>query len=72
MDLKDDAVKGAIKKLSAGTDADAVIQELADQLTNKLLHAPFKNIKQTSNINLEQCRSCIPKSSTKPIKVNNS
>jgi glutamyl-tRNA reductase len=72
MNLKDDAVKGAIKKLSSGADADAVIQELADQLTNKLLHAPFKNIKQTPNINLEQCKSCIPKPSTKPIKANNS
>ena len=72
MDLKDDAVKGAMKKLSAGVDADAVIQELADQLTNKLLHAPFKNIKKTPGINLEQCKSCVPKPTTKPIKVNNS
>jgi glutamyl-tRNA reductase len=72
MTLKDDAVKGAIKKLSSGAEADAVIQELADQLTNKLLHTPFKNIKQTSHINLEQCKSCIPKPSIKPIKVSNS
>ena len=72
MDLKDYAVKGAIKKLSAGTEAEAVIQELADQLTNKLLHAPFQNIKKTPNINLDQCKSCVPKSITKPIKVTNS
>jgi glutamyl-tRNA reductase len=72
MGLKDDAVKGAMKKLSAGVDADAVIQELADQLTNKLLHAPFKNIKKTQGINLEQCKSCIPKPTIKPIMVNNS
>ena len=72
MNLKEDAVKGAIKKLSTGAEVDAVIQELADQLTNKLLHAPFKNIKQTSHINLEQCKSCIPKPITKPIEVNDS
>ena len=72
MNLKEDAVKGAIKKLSTGAEVDAVIQELADQLINKLLHAPFKNIKQTSHINLEQCKSCIPKPSIKPIKVSNS
>ena len=72
MNLKEDAVKGAIKKLSTGAEVDAVIQELADQLINKLLHAPFKNIKQTSHINLEQCKSCIPKPITKPIEVNNS
>ena len=72
MNLKEDAVKGAIKKLSAGAEADAVIQELADQLTNKLLHAPFKNIKETPSINLEQCKSCIPKPIIKSIKVDNS
>ena len=72
MNLKDDALKGAIKKLSSGTEVEAVLQELADQLTNKLLHAPFQNIKKTPNINLDQCQYCIPKPATKPIKVSNS
>ena len=70
--VKDDAVNSAIKKLDSGVDADAIIMELADQLTNKLLHAPFKNIKKTANINLLQCKACVPSKSKKTINISNS
>ena len=70
--VKDDAVNSAIKKLDSGVDADAIIMELADQLTNKLLHAPFQNIKKTANINLLQCKACVPSKSKKTINISNS
>ena len=70
--VKDDAVNSAMKKLDSGIDADAIIKELADQLTNKLLHAPFQNIKKTANINLVQCKDCVPSKSNKTINISNS
>jgi glutamyl-tRNA reductase len=36
----------ALKKLKNGGDAQTIITQLGDQLTNKLLHTPFSNIKQ--------------------------
>ncbi|WXT99706.1 MAG: Glutamyl-tRNA reductase [Catillopecten margaritatus gill symbiont] len=58
---KDDAVQSALKQLKKGDDITVVIQQLADQLTNKLLHAPFNNIKQANAQQLRQCKGCIPK-----------
>ncbi|HCU71941.1 MAG TPA: glutamyl-tRNA reductase, partial [Gammaproteobacteria bacterium] len=46
--IKEVAVEAALKKLKNGGDSVAIISQLADQLTNKLLHAPFSNIKQAS------------------------
>lgn len=59
--IKDTAVKSALKQLKKGDDALTVIQQLADQLTNKLLHTPFNNIKQVDAQQLNQCQGCIPK-----------
>lgn len=59
--MKDTAVKSALKKLKKGDNAATIIQQLADQLTNKLLHAPFNNIKQADVQQLNQCQGCIPK-----------
>ncbi len=59
--IKKLAVDNALKKLQKGHSAEAIIQELADQLTNKLLHAPFKNIKQASPNQLTECEACVPK-----------
>ncbi|AYQ56353.1 Glutamyl-tRNA reductase [Bathymodiolus thermophilus thioautotrophic gill symbiont] len=59
--MKGVAVESALKQLKKGNDAATVIQQLADQLTNKLLHAPFNNIKQTDAQQLSQCQGCIPK-----------
>ncbi len=70
--VKDDAINSAMKKLESGVDPDAIIKELADRLTSKLLHAPFQNIKKTANINLVQCKACVPSKSNKTINVSNS
>jgi glutamyl-tRNA reductase len=44
--IKKSAVEMALKKLKNGGDAQTIIVQLGDQLTNKLLHTPFSNIKQ--------------------------
>lgn len=59
--IKDKAVKVALKKLKNGGDSAAIITQLAEQLTNKLMHTPFGNIKQASAVQLEQCKGCVPK-----------
>ncbi|RUA06264.1 MAG: glutamyl-tRNA reductase [Gammaproteobacteria bacterium] len=59
---KEMSVKYALKQLSKGGDASVIIQKLADQLTNKLLHAPSNNIKQADASQLAKCQDCIPKS----------
>jgi glutamyl-tRNA reductase len=59
-DIKDVAVEAALKKLKKGGDSAAIITQLADQLTNKLLHTPFSNIKQVSEEQLTQCEGCVP------------
>ena len=58
--IKEDALTDAIKSLNNGGDSEQVIKKLADQLTNKILHTTFKNIKQTSHEELSQCEGCIP------------
>ena len=70
--VKDDAINSAMKKLDSGVDPDAIIKEMADRLTSKLLHAPFQNIKKTANINLVQCKACVPSKSKKTINISNS
>ncbi|CAB9540709.1 Glutamyl-tRNA reductase (EC 1.2.1.70) [uncultured Gammaproteobacteria bacterium] len=59
--MKGVAIESALKQLKKGNDAATVIRQLADQLTNKLLHAPFNNIKQTNAQQLNQCQNCVPK-----------
>ena len=58
--IKDELLEKAIKQLKNGADSEDIIRKLADQLANRLLHLPFKNIKQTSIENLSQCEGCIP------------
>jgi glutamyl-tRNA reductase len=58
--IKNDVVLDAIKRLKNGDDGEQIIKKLADQLTNKILHTTFKNIKQITLKNLSQCESCIP------------
>ncbi len=62
--IKEVAVEAALKKLKNGGDSAAIISQLADQLTNKLLHTPFGNIKQASTEQLIQCEGCVPKNKT--------
>ena len=59
--IKDETLEAALKKLKNNNDPEAILRQLADQLTNKLLHTPFANIKQAESIQLKQCENCIPK-----------
>ncbi len=63
--IKDTAIEEALKKLKNGGDSEQIIRKLADQLTNKLLHAPFKNIKQATQEQLNQCEGCVPNNNPK-------
>ena len=58
--IKDELLEKALKHLKNGANSEDIIRKLADQLANKLLHLPFKNIKQASLKNLSQCEGCIP------------
>lgn len=49
--LRDQAIDKAIKNLNAGDDAEAVIKQLAQQLTNKLIHKPTQGLKQIQQDN---------------------
>ena len=51
--LKDELLQIAIRKLESGSSPDLVVEELADKLTNKLLHKTFQNIKNSKNIKLD-------------------
>ena len=59
--IKDETLEVALKKLNNNNDPEAILRQLADQLTNKLLHTPFANIKQAESMQLKQCENCIPK-----------
>ncbi|SMN14471.1 Glutamyl-tRNA reductase [uncultured Candidatus Thioglobus sp.] len=65
--IKEESVKVALKKLNNGGDATTIISQLADQLTNKLLHTPFGNIKQVNMKQLAQCKGCVPTNSNKKL-----
>ncbi|WP_190600142.1 glutamyl-tRNA reductase [Candidatus Vesicomyidisocius sp. SY067_SCS001] len=58
--IKDKLLEKAIKQIKHSGNYENIIRKFADQLTNKLLHLPSKNIKQTSANNLSQCEGCIP------------
>ena len=46
--LKDELLQTAIRKLKSGSSPDLVVEELADKLTNKLLHQSLEKIKKPS------------------------
>ena len=46
--LKDELLQIAIIKLKSGSNPDLVVEELADKLTNKLLHQSLEKIKKPS------------------------
>lgn len=60
-DIKDQLHNQALKKIAQGEDIQTVLKTLSDQLTNKLLHQTFANIKNNSNAVLPHCKQCIPK-----------
>lgn len=51
--MRDQAVQNALRQLDTGRPAKEVVQELAHQLTNKILHQPSIQIKQASMDNRE-------------------
>jgi glutamyl-tRNA reductase len=69
--LKNELLQSAIKKLETGSEPDLVVEELADKLTNKLLHTTFENIKKSQKISFEQSQDSIPVSK-KPTNIHNS
>jgi glutamyl-tRNA reductase len=60
-----DAIKehmlGELLSKINGEENKALIRKFADQLTNKLLHKNFINIKQIDTMQLPSCKNCIPK-----------
>ncbi len=58
--IKQESLNYAFKKLAKGEDHKIVMQMLADQLTNKLVHNPFKNIKNVPKEMLTKCVHCVP------------
>lgn len=44
--MRDDALQHAIRQLHAGKQPDYVLNELARQLTNKLMHSPCQSMRQ--------------------------
>ena len=69
--LKNELLQSAIKKLENGSDPDLVVEELADKLTNKLLHTTFENIKKSPKIGLEKSKRSMPVSK-KTTNIHNS
>ena len=69
--LKNELLQSAIKKLGTGSSPDLVVEELADKLTNKLLHTTFENIKKSPKISLEQSKDSTPVLK-KPTNIHNS
>ena len=49
--LKDELLQIAIRKLKSGSSPDLVVEELADKLTNKLLHQSLEKLKKPSKSN---------------------
>ena len=44
--LRDAALQKALKDLANGVNPDKVVQQMANSLTNKLLHTPTQQLKQ--------------------------
>ncbi len=59
--IKDNLIKNALRRLAKGETEQQVIRILAEQLTNKLLHQNFQNIKNLNTKSLIQCQQCLPK-----------
>ena len=51
--LKDELLQIAIIKLESGLNPELVLEELADKLTNKLLHKTIQNIKNSKSLKLD-------------------
>ena len=56
--IKQELLTETLQKID-DEDAKNLIIKLADQLTNRLLHSNFTNIKQ-NNTNIDKCSKCLP------------
>ncbi len=68
--LKDELLQIALRKLKSGSSPDLVVEELADKLTNKLLHQSLEKIKKPTKSQLNSI-DLLGKDSNKQTKIEN-
>ena len=68
--LKDELLQIALRKLKSGSNPDLVVEELADKLTNKLLHKTLENLKKPNSLRTDS-HEIVEKDITKPSKIDN-
>ena len=68
--LKDELLQIALRKLKLGSNTDLVVEELADKLTNKLLHKALESLKNPNNSKTDS-HKVVEKDTTKPSKIDN-
>ncbi len=68
--LKDELLQIALRKLKSGSNPDLVVEELADKLTNKLLHKTLENLKKPNSLKTDS-QEIVKKDITKPSKIDN-
>ena len=68
--LKDELLQTALRKLKSGSNPDLVVEELADKLTNKLLHKTLENLKKPNSLRTDS-HEIVEKDITKPSKIDN-
>ena len=68
--LKDELLQIALRKLKSGSNPDLVVEELADKLTNKLLHKTLENLKKPNSLKTDS-NEIVEKDITKPSKIDN-
>ena len=68
--LKDELLQTALRKLKSGSNPDLVVEELADKLTNKLLHKTLENLKNPCSLKTDS-HEIVEKDKTNPSKIDN-
>ncbi|MEC7596264.1 MAG: glutamyl-tRNA reductase [Pseudomonadota bacterium] len=68
--IKDELLQIALRKLKSGSSPDLVVEELADKLTNKLLHQSLDKIKKPTKSQLNSI-DLLSKDTNKPTKIGN-
>jgi len=66
--LKDELLQTALRKLKSGSNPDLVVEELADKLTNKLLHKTLENLKNSNGLKTNSHKT-VEKDTSKPSKI---
>ena len=68
--LKDELLQIALRKLKSGSNPDLVVEELADKLTNKLLHKTLENLKKPNSLKTDS-HEIVKKDTIKSSKIDN-